>query len=81
MRLPQVLEWLRRSDAKAAIEADADRLIHRFRDQAYFEARQRVKGRCLDGARSSRHWTSVKIEIARRQGIMIGQSGADFRRA
>ncbi|WOJ88474.1 hypothetical protein RZS28_11625 [Methylocapsa polymorpha] len=58
--------------------ADADWLIARFNDQAYYEARDRVKGRCVDGARSSRHWTNVKHEIAKRQGRVIGLAGADL---
>jgi hypothetical protein len=59
--------------------ADAERLIARFRDRAYVEARDRVKGRCVDGNGSARYWTKVKLEIARRQGIAIGLTGADMR--
>jgi hypothetical protein len=44
-----------------------------------FEARERVRGRCIDGGRPARHWTAVKLEIARRQGIVIGLAGADLR--
>jgi hypothetical protein len=47
-------------------------------DRAYFEARERIRGRCLDGARQTRYWTAVKLEIARRQGIAIGLIGADM---
>lgn len=68
----------RRVDCKAAIVADAERLIAKFNDQAYFEARDRVKGRCVDGAPSPQHWTRVKREIAKRQGIVIGLAGADM---
>lgn len=60
-----------------AIRSDADRLIAAFEDQAYFEARDRVRGRCVHGPRSTRHWTNVKLEIARRQGIVVGLAGAD----
>jgi hypothetical protein len=69
----------RHAATKAEILADADRLIASFNDQAYFEARDRVRGRCIDGgARSSRYWTSVKLEIAKRQGLAIGLAGADL---
>lgn len=68
-----------RSIFQTAVKADAERLIARFDDQAYFEARERVKGRCIDGAGSSRHWTRVKLEIARLQGFSVGRSGADLR--
>jgi len=69
----------RRAEGKAAIAADARRLIESFNDHAYFEARERVRGRCIDGARAARYWTAVKLEIARRQGIAIGLAGADAR--
>jgi hypothetical protein len=69
----------RRAEWKAAIAADARRLIENFHELAYFEARERVRGRCIDGTRPARYWTAVKIEIARRQGIAIGLIGADAR--
>ena len=69
----------RRTEWKAAIAADARRLIENFNDRAYFEARDRIRGRCLDGTRHARYWTAVKLEIARRQGIAIGLIGADMR--
>lgn len=69
----------RRTEWKAAIAADARRLIENFNDRAYFEARDRIGGRCLDGTRHARYWTAVKLEIARRQGIAIGLIGADMR--
>jgi protein tyrosine/serine phosphatase len=69
----------RRSEWKAAIAADARRLIESFHDRTYFEARERVRGRCLDGARPARYWAAVELEIARRQGIAIGLIGADMR--
>ncbi len=65
------------ASASDAIAADADRLIARFADRAYFEARDRVAGRCIDGSRSRRYWSRVKLEIAKRQGIAIGVGGAD----
>lgn len=61
------------------VAGDADRLIATFRDQAYYQARDRATGRCIDGAGSARHWTRVKLEIARRQSIPIGLTGADMR--
>ena len=61
------------------IAAEADRLIACFSEAAYAEARDRARGRCIDGAASARFWTRVKIEIARRQGIAIGLTGADLR--
>ena len=69
----------RRAEWKAAIAADARRLIDSFNEHAYYEARERVRGRCLDGGRPARYWTAVKIEIARRQGMAIGLIGADIR--
>jgi hypothetical protein len=54
-------------------------LIESFHEHAYFEARERVRSRCIDGGRPPRHWTAVKLEIARRQGIAIGLAGADLR--
>jgi hypothetical protein len=79
-RLAMFLKLIRRrAEWKAAIAADARRLIECFNDHAYFEARERVRGRCIDGARPARYWTAVKLEIARRQGIAIGLIGADMR--
>jgi hypothetical protein len=37
------------------------------------------RGRCIDGGHPARHWTAVKLEIARWQGIAIGLAGADLR--
>ncbi|MGH7248429.1 MAG: hypothetical protein ACREH9_10020, partial [Pseudomonadota bacterium] len=80
LRLAMFLALLRRrAEWNAAIAADARRLIESFNESAYFEARERVWGRCIDGARPPRHWTAVKLEIARRQGITIGLAGADMR--
>jgi hypothetical protein len=70
---------LERKSANREIAADAERLITRFADRAYFEARDRVAGRCIDGARSRQYWSRVKLEIAERQGITIGLAGADSR--
>ena len=61
------------------VTAEAERLIASFHDQAYYEARDRARGRCIDGAGSARYWTRVKLEIARRQRIAIGLTGADMR--
>jgi hypothetical protein len=62
------------------VQADADSLIVRFGDQAYFEARDRAqRSAMIDGDRPEMHWTRVKLEIAKRQGIEIGRSGADKR--
>jgi hypothetical protein len=69
----------RRTEWKAAIAADARRLIESFHEHAYFEARERARGRCIDGGRPGRYWGAVKLEIARRQGIAIGLAGADLR--
>jgi hypothetical protein len=54
-------------------------LFETFNDHAYFEARERAGGRCIDGARHGRYGTAVKLEIARQQGIAIGFGGADMR--
>lgn len=69
----------RRAQWKAAVAADARRLMDRFQEQAYFEARERVRGCCIDGARPRRYWVAVKLEIARQQGLVIGLAGADLR--
>jgi hypothetical protein len=69
----------RRAEWKAAVLADARRLMDTFNEHAYFEARERVRGTCIDGDRPARHWTEVKREIARHQGIVIGLAGADLR--
>lgn len=66
-----------RQGAHGEVAADAERLIARFAERAYFEARDRVAGRCVDGTRSRRYWTRVKLEIAKRQGIAIGLAAAD----
>lgn len=70
----------RHAKLRAAVKADAVLLIAKFNDEAYLEARDRVRGRCVDGAGSSRHWTRVKLEIARLQGVSVGLAGADLRR-
>lgn len=54
-------------------------MIEQFKERAYFEARERVFGRCIDGAHPASYWTAVKLEIARRQNILIGLDGADSR--
>lgn len=69
----------KRADGRVIAAAEAERLIATYRDRAYYEARDRVRGRCVDGGGSARHWTRVKLEIAKRQGIAIGLSGADMR--
>ncbi len=66
-----------RSSPQGEIAADAERLIARFAERAYFEARDRVAGRCIDGTKSRRYWTRVKLEIAARQGRTIGLAGTD----
>ena len=77
--IPTISEWLdRRALRKAAVRSDAERLIASFKDQAYFEARDRVRGRCVDGAGSRKYWTKVKLEVAKRQGVVIGLAGADM---
>ncbi len=67
------------ADHSVDAATEAERLIARFDDRAYFEARERVKGRCIDGDGSARYWTRVKLEVARRQGIAIGLGNADMR--
>jgi hypothetical protein len=69
----------RRNEWKEAVSADARRLMERFRERAYLEARERVRGRCIDGEQPARYWSAVKLEIARQQGIAIGLAGADLR--
>ena len=75
-----LFKWIRRrSEWDAAISTDAKRLIETYHEFAYSEARERIRGRCIDGNRPIRYWTAVKREIARQQGITIGLAGADFR--
>ncbi len=69
----------RAAQSRAAVAADALRLIERFGGLAYFEARERVLGRCIDGDRSRNYWIAVKLEVARQQGVAIGLAGADLR--
>lgn len=77
-RSPMVPGWKwEHSNPRGEIAADAERLIARFAERAYFEARDRVAGRCIDGTKSRRYWTRVKLEIAARQGLTIGLAGAD----
>jgi len=73
--------WLHsRKEAVHLVQADASALIARFGDGAYFEARDRAqRSAVIDGNRPRWHWMRVKLEIARRQGIEIGRSGADRR--
>ena len=62
------------------VQTDAGSLIARFGDQAYFEARERAqRSVVIDSDGPPRHWTRVKLEIAKRQRIEIGRSGADRR--
>lgn len=68
-----------RTEWKAAVMTDASRLIERFKEHAYFEARERVRGRRIEGLRPRSYWRAVKLEIARQQGIAIGLAGADMR--
>jgi len=68
-----------RAERKAAVAKEASRLIEQFKERAYFEARERVFGRCIDGGHPASYWTAVKLEIARRQNIPIGLDGADSR--
>jgi len=73
-----LIKWLNGTAASTRwVREDADRFIATFRERAYLEARDRVRGRCIDGDRPARHWTRVKLEIARRQRIEIGFKSAD----
>ena len=65
--------------APDAVRLEAERLIGLYERRAYYEARDRAAGRCLDGARPPRFWTRVKCEVARLQDVEIGVSGADRR--
>ncbi len=64
---------------EAEARSEAERMIQRYRGRAYAEARDRARGRCIDGARPRAYWTRVKLEIARRQNIVVGLAGADLR--
>jgi hypothetical protein len=67
-----------RKEAARLVQAGAISLIARFGDNAYYEARDRVqRSTVIDTDRPRGHWTRVKIEIAKRQWIEIGRSGAD----
>ncbi|WP_034993345.1 hypothetical protein [Beijerinckia mobilis] len=54
------------------VQEDALSLISRYQDQAYREARDRARGKCLEDRRSAAHWRKVKLTIAMQQGIRIG---------
>jgi hypothetical protein len=69
----------RRAKWKAAIFADARRLIDTFHEWAYFEARDRVRGRCVNRAHPARYRTAIKPEVARQQRIAIDLAGASMR--
>jgi hypothetical protein len=79
---PMLISWLRRRKESAElVREDADNFISSFGDQAYYEARDRARRdkATIDGNRPPGHWTRVKLEIAKRQGIEIGHSGFDGR--
>src|SRR5882724_3650447 len=72
--------WLSfRKKAGRLAQADADAIIAGFGDAAFNVARERPQRRraMIDGDRPRGHWTRVKIEIAKRQGIKIARSNAD----
>ncbi len=71
----------RRKELKRIVHKDAADLIASFGDRAYFEARDRAQRQkiTIEGNRPLGHWTQVKLEIVKRQGIEIGLSGADRR--
>jgi hypothetical protein len=73
--------WLRsRKEAARLVQGDADSLMARFDDAAYYEARDRAQiSTVIEGDRPRGHRTRIKIEIAKRQRIEIGRSGADLR--
>jgi hypothetical protein len=77
----RLFAWLNgRKEAARLVQADADALITRFGDQAYFEARDRAqRSAVINGNRPRGDWTRVKLVIAKRQGIEIGLRGADRR--
>jgi hypothetical protein len=67
-----------RKKATRRVQADADSLIAGFGDAAFNVARERAqRSAMIDGDRPRGHWTRVKIEIAKRQGIKIARSKAD----
>jgi hypothetical protein len=63
-----------RKKATRRVQADADSLIAGFGDAAFNVARERAqRSAMIDGDRPRGHWTRVKIEIAKRQGIKIAR--------
>jgi hypothetical protein len=71
--------WLKtRKDAARLAQADADAVILQFGNAFYYEARERAqRSASIDSSRLQRHWTRVKLEIAKRHGIEIGQGCLD----
>jgi len=82
LSIKAMVGWIKRfGDSNGLVESDARDLVERFGDQAYYEARDRAQrgGTMIDGNRPRGHWTRVKLEIAKRQGIAIGLTGSDRR--
>jgi hypothetical protein len=80
-----MLAWLRRRRAatagrRALVESDAAALIARFGDQAYYVARDRDlderKGKTVDDNRPVRHWSAVRVKIAKVTGKQVGEDAA-----
>lgn len=64
--------FIERSKQARLVEADALYLISHYNDQAYREARDRARGKCLDKSRSASHWKKVKLTIAAQQRLIVG---------
>lgn len=75
-----LFSWLqRRRDATQLAKSDAIAMIARFGDDAYLAARMRAayQSTIIDANRPPRHWSRVKAQIAKRQGIDTGLNSAD----
>jgi hypothetical protein len=79
LRIEALVALIKRQRNNAGlVTSDAAALIQQFGEQAYYEARRRVQsGGSAPSDRPRGHWTRVKLEIAKRQGIEVGLTGWD----
>jgi hypothetical protein len=70
--------FMRRSQMRERVRAEADSLISAMGELAYPEARERARSAREAGDRAGdRLWSRVAVEIAARTGREVGVKGAD----